>query len=148
VRGRILALDHGARRIGLAIGDLETGMAFARAAVKRRNLDHDLDLIRELCMEEGVERVVVGLPLLHDGREGEQAAAARSFADRLAALGVPIEFEDERLTSWAAGEELAGAGRTPRRSSGELDSAAARLILQQYLDARRRPDPPEENPAE
>jgi putative Holliday junction resolvase len=150
----MLGLDHGSRRIGVAIGDLETGMAFARAAIRRRSLDHDLALIGELCAAEGVERVVVGLPLHADGSEGEQAAAARDFGERLAAIGLEVEYEDERLTSWEAGELLADAGRSVQRASGELDSAAARLILQQYFDARRHPDahdraaPPQENHAE
>ena len=138
--GRILALDHGSRRIGVAIGDVETGMAFARPAVRRRSLDHDLALIGELCTEEGVERVVIGLPLHRDGSEGDQAASARAFGERLASVtGLGVEYEDERLTSWEAGERLAAEGRRPDRRSGDLDSAAARLILQQYLDARRLP---------
>ena len=146
MRERILGLDHGSRRIGVAIGDLETGMAFAREAIKRRSLDHDLALIGELCTEEGVERVVIGLPLHADGREGQQAAAARAFGEHLRSLGLDVLFEDERLTSWEAGERLAEAGRNPSRVGGELDSAAARLILQQWLDARvRRAAPPEEN---
>ena len=135
---RVLGLDHGSRRIGVAIGDPETGMAFARVAIKRRSLDHDLALIGELCMREGVNRVVIGLPLHADGTEGEQAAQARDFGDRLAAhTGLDVEYEDERLTSWEAGERLADSGRSVERASGELDSAAARLILQQYFDARR-----------
>jgi putative Holliday junction resolvase len=117
-------------------------MAFAREALKRRSLDHDLALIGELCTEEGVERVVIGLPLRADGSEGEQATAARAFGEQLAAIGLEVEYEDERLTSWAAAERLADAGRTHRRESGELDSAAARLILQQWLDARVRRAPP------
>ena len=135
---RLVALDHGTRRIGVAVADLETGMAFARRAIQRRNLDHDLALVRELCTSEGVERVVIGLPLHLDGSEGAQAASARAFGERLAALGLDVAYEDERLTSWEAAERMAAAGRRPTRSSGELDSTAARLILQQYLDARHR----------
>jgi putative holliday junction resolvase len=141
----IIALDHGARRIGVAIADTDTGMAFAREAIRRRNLDHDLALIRELCTREGTNLVVVGLPLNMDGTEGDQAAAARRFGDALVGIGLEVAYEDERLTSWEAGRHLADAGRRPRRRSGELDSTAARLILQQYLDARRTPPaPPEE----
>ncbi len=141
----IIALDHGARRIGVAVADTDTGMAFAREAIRRRNLDHDLALIRELCTREGTNLVVVGLPLNMDGTEGGQARAARLFGDALVGIGLEVLFEDERLTSWEAGRHLAHAGRRPMRRSGELDSTAARLILQQYLDARRMPPrPPEE----
>ena len=136
---RLLGLDHGKRRIGVAVADTETGMAFARTAIQRRNLDHDLALVRELCTSEGVEQVVIGLPLNMDGREGPQAAETRAFGERLTAIGLDVVFEDERLSSWEAAQRLADAGRRPSRASGELDSAAARLILQQYLGARHRP---------
>jgi len=141
---RILALDHGSRRIGVAVGDRETGMAFARPALRRRNEERDLAVIGELCASEGADLIIIGLPLNMDGSEGEQAAAARGFGDRLAGIGLAVAYEDERLTSWEAGERLAEAGRKARRGSGELDSTAARLILQQYLDARRPPERREE----
>lgn len=141
---RLIGLDHGTRRIGVAIGDTETGMAFAREAIRRRNLDHDLGLVGELCTTEGVERVVIGLPMNMDGTEGPQAELARAFGDRLADIGVAVEYEDERLSSWEAAERLTAAGTRASRRSGTLDSAAARVILQQYLDARhgagRRPE--------
>jgi putative holliday junction resolvase len=135
---RVLGLDHGSRRIGVAIADLETGMAFARPAVLRRNLDHDLAIVHELCISEDVEQVVIGLPLNMDGTEGPQAVQVRAFGDRLAAIGLAVAYEDERLTSWEAAERLAEIGRRARRGSGELDSTAALVILQQYLDARHR----------
>jgi putative Holliday junction resolvase len=141
---RIIGLDHGERRIGVAVGDTETGMAFARAAIRRRNPDHDAALVGELCTLEGASLVVIGLPLHLDGREGGQSARARAFGERLAHIGLRVVYEDERLTSWEAGERLAAEGRRPSRRSGELDSTAARLILQQYLDARR---PTHEGPA-
>ena len=143
---RLLGLDHGSRRIGVAVGDTETGMAFARAAIHRRNLDHDVALIRDLCAADEIRLVVVGLPLHADGSEGEQAAAARAFGDRLASIGLDVAYEDERLSTWEAGERLAEVGRRTRRGSGELDSTAARVILQQYLDAHRdRGRPAEES---
>ena len=142
---RILGLDHGTRRIGVAIGDTETGMAFARTAIQRRNLDRDLALVGELCTAEEVQRVVIGLPLNMDGSEGAQAAQVRAFGERLAVIGLEIVYEDERLSTWEAGERLAEVGRKARRGSGELDSTAARVILQHYLDARNESGrPPEE----
>ncbi len=141
---RYLALDHGSRRIGVAIGDSQTGMAFARPALRRRNLERDLAVIGELCAAEEADRIVIGLPLNMDGSEGTQAAEARAFGERLARVGLDVAYEDERLTSWEAGERMAEAGRRIRRGSGELDSTAARLILQQYLDARRRAEGHEE----
>ncbi len=141
----IIGLDHGARRIGVAVGDTETGMAFERPAIHRRSLAVDLHEVEQLAWAEGAELIVVGLPLNMDGSEGDQAADARSFGYGLTENGLRVAYEDERLSSWGAREHLrAGGRRSPGRGSGELDSAAARLILQQYLDARRRTGSPQE----
>lgn len=137
---RLIGLDHGSRRIGVAIGDMETRLAFARPALPRRNQAADLAALTRLADEEAADRFVIGLPLLEDGSEGAQAAAARTFGALLGeASGRPVAFSDERWTSWQARADLQAAGRRATRASGELDSAAARLILQQYLDAL---DPP------
>jgi putative pre-16S rRNA nuclease len=141
---RVIGLDHGSRRVGVAVGDTATGMAFARPAIRRRGGAADLDEIAALARSEGAQQVVVGLPRNLDGSEGRQAAAARAFGERLAALGLEIAYVDERLSSWEAGERLAAEGVRPSRRSGELDSAAARLILQEYLDACARPDAAQE----
>ena len=135
----IVGIDHGARRIGVAVADTETGIAFARPAVLVRNVGVAADDVRRIAEEVGAALVVIGLALAPDGGEGTQAAAARAFGERLEAIGLEVAYEDERLSSWAAGEELATESRRPARRGGELDSAAARLILQQYLDARRSP---------
>jgi putative Holliday junction resolvase len=142
---RILALDHGSRRIGVAIGDTETGMAFPRPAVRRRNRAVDLDTIGALVRDEEADLVLLGLPLNMDGSEGSQAAAARDFGARLAAIGLQVDFVDERLTTWQAAEQLAAEGRRPTRASGEVDSAAARLILQEYLDGLPETRPSQES---
>ncbi len=134
----VIGLDHGSRRIGVAVGDTQTGMAFARPAIHRRSLAVDLHEVEQLAWAEGAELVVVGLPLNMDGSEGAQAASARAFGDGLAENGLRIAYQDERLSTWEAGERLRESGRRPARASGELDSTAARLILQQYLDARRQ----------
>lgn len=140
----VIGIDHGAKRIGLAVGSEETGQAFARPALHRRMESSDLEQIADLARTEGASRVVVGLPRNMDGSEGPQAAAARAFAGQLGAIGLEVVFVDERLTTWEAGERLAAAGRRPSRASGERDSAAARLILQEYLDARATPARPQE----
>jgi putative holliday junction resolvase len=140
----VIGLDHGGKRIGVAVGETESGMAFARPAIRRHDLAADLQSVRQLARAEGAELVVVGLPLHMDGSEGDQAAAARAFGEGLTDLGLRVVFEDERLSTWQAGERLRETGRRPRRKSGELDSTAARVILQQYLDARRRTGSPQE----
>jgi putative Holliday junction resolvase len=140
----VVGLDHGSRRIGIAVGSEETGQAFARPALHRRAAVADIDRIEALARAEGASTMVVGLPRNMDGSEGSQAAAARAFGAELAARGLAVVFVDERLTSWEAGERLSAEGRRPRRASGQKDSAAARLILQEYLDARVSPPAPQE----
>ena len=137
----VIGLDHGSRRIGVAVGNEETGQAFPRPALLRRKSAADIERIAALARAEGAIRIVLGLPRNMDGSEGSEAAAARAFGAQLTAIGLDVVFVDERLTSWQAGEQLAAAGRRPERRSGEKDSAAARLILQEWLD-RRRPDDP------
>jgi putative holliday junction resolvase len=136
----VIGLDHGSRRIGVAVADDETGQAFPRPAVVRRSAAADMVEIAALAQVEGTKLVVVGLPRNMDGSEGPQAARARAFGAQLSAIGLEVAFVDEQLTSWQAGERLAAAGRHPDRRSGEKDSAAACLILQEWLDRRRPHD--------
>lgn len=128
----------------MAVGDTEMGIAFARPALRTRSAVAAADAVKGLADEEGAVTVVIGLPYRMDGSEGSQAAVVRAFGERLRRIGLEVIYEDERLSSWAAGEGLAEVGRRPPRESGEVDSVAARLILQQYLDARPSPGPPEE----
>jgi putative pre-16S rRNA nuclease len=144
---RILGIDHGSRRIGLAVGDTETGMAFPRPALQRRQLAADLEAIVDLARTEGAARAVLGLPRHMDGSEGSQAAAARAFGERLTASGLDVVFVDERLSSWEATQHLRAIGARTSRRGGEVDSAAARLILQEYLDALGAP-PAHQSPTE
>jgi putative pre-16S rRNA nuclease len=135
---RVIAFDHGTRRIGVAVADGEIGQAFSRPAL-RAPRGGDIGAVVALVRTERAEQVVVGLPRNMDGSEGAQAEAARRFGDQLVEAGLRVAYVDERLTSWEATERLAAAGERPRRQRGDLDSAAARLILQDYLDARHPP---------
>ena len=96
---RVIGLDHGSRRIGVAVGDIETRMAFARPALRRRSLEADVRAVAGMAEEEAATLVVLGLPLNMDGTEGQQAEAARSFGTALAGAGLRVAYEDERLTS-------------------------------------------------
>jgi putative Holliday junction resolvase len=119
----------------VAVGDSETGLAFVRPALR----SPDPAAVLALARAEGIDAVILGLPRNMDGSEGPQAATTRRFGESLIALGLIVTYYDERLSSWEAGRELANAGRRPARRSGELDSAAARLILQEYLDTSASP---------
>ena len=123
--GRILALDHGEARCGCAISDLSGTLATPLPVVERPDSRRGLAALVRLAEEQGAERVVVGLPLTLAGEEGEQAARARDFAERLEEkVALPVELHDERLTTRQA--ELSGG-------SAEADSRAAAHLLESYL---------------
>ena len=129
---RYLALDLGDRRIGLAVGDDQAGVARALPALERRTREHDLTALRRVIHDEGVQTLLVGLPLTLRGEEGPQAERARMLAERIARdLGLPLELRDERLTTKAAARYRSG-------KRFDLDSAAAALLLQDRLDEGRR----------
>jgi putative Holliday junction resolvase len=134
-RGRILAVDYGRRRIGLALSDELGLLAQPLATLERRSRQSDLGRLRALVQKHDVGRILVGCPLRLDGTPGEMAAEAAEWAARLGKeLGLPIELVDERLTSWEA--EQRQAARRPRRRRPVHEIAAA-VLLEEYL-ARRR----------
>jgi putative holliday junction resolvase len=134
---RVISFDHGTRRIGVAVADTEIGQAFSRPAIKTAR-GGDVGPFVAFARAERAAYVIVGLPRNMDGSEGPQAKTVRRFGDQLAEAGLKVVYVDERLTSWEAGEQFAAAGERPQRKRGDIDSAAARLILQDYLDARRQ----------
>jgi len=135
---RVLALDLGARRIGVAVSDPTGTIAQGLEVVDRRSGGNVIAQIRRRVEELRVERIVVGLPLRMDGTEGAEAEKVRRFVTRLQAeVGVPIDVQDERLSS-AEAEQLLIAGDVSRaRRRRTRDAVAAALILQTYL-ARQR----------
>jgi putative Holliday junction resolvase len=131
---RLLGLDPGERRTGVALSDELGLLAHPRPAIAGSGLDA-VETIAALVEREGVGEVVVGLPLRLDGGESAQTNAVRRFAAALQKkLGVPVTVWDERLSSVQASRSVRGRKRT----SGELDSAAAAIVLQALLDARAR----------
>ena len=124
---RVLALDHGEARCGCALSDPSGTLATPLEAIERPDTKRGLAAIARLVTERGAELVVVGLPLTMAGEEGEQAARARAFAQRLAArVDVPVELWDERLTTRQA--ERTGGG-------ADADSRAAAHLLEAWLAA-------------
>lgn len=141
--GRVLAVDAGERRVGLAMSD-ELRLLATPLKVLRRG-DHGLAgvvaEIGEIVRREGVAQVVVGLPLDADGTHGRQARRAERVAEILQrALDLSVVTWDERLSTQEAEEVLRAQGRSLKRlrQRGEIDAVAAAVILQDYLDARRR----------
>jgi putative holliday junction resolvase len=135
---RVLGLDLGARRIGVAVTD-DLGLgAHPQATLERHGGQRDLDAIRELVRAHGAARVVIGLPLSPEGERGRAALAAERFAERLrAVLDVPIELVDESFTTVEATNVLLEADLSRKRRKEVVDKVAAALILRRWLDARR-----------
>ena len=148
--GKILALDYGRARIGLALADSEARIAAPHDTLERVNRNEDMRRLREFVREHNVMQIVVGLPLRLDGSRGDMAEETTRFANRLRKqIGVPVAMMDERLTSWEAErileEELGrrityetshdGRRKPLPNAQGKytVDAIAATVILREYL---------------
>lgn len=134
---RILGLDVGDRRIGLAISDPNGQVAVPLRTLKRAAQDGAVEAIAALVAEENVEAIVVGLPLRLDGSAGSQAESVKEFVRKLLpAVNVPVTLWDERLSTVQAEQLLRRGGPGSRKGKAEQDALAAAIILQGYLDSR------------
>jgi putative holliday junction resolvase len=155
-RARVLGIDYGRARIGLAIADAEAGLARPLDTLERINRNEDMRRLREIARAQGVKQIVVGLPLRLDGTRGEMAEEAARFADRVRKqLGLPVEMADERLTSWEAErlveeqggrilrdhKESAHKKRKPVEPRYSVDAVAAAVILKEYLERQQSAKP-------
>jgi putative Holliday junction resolvase len=148
--GKILALDYGRTKIGVAMADVQARIAAPFGTLARINRNEDMRRLREMARHEKVQQIVVGLPLRLDGAQGDMAEEVTRFAERVRKqVGVPVELVDERLTSWEAErileEELGrklvhqethlGRKRTSRPADTKytVDAVAAMVILREYL---------------
>ena len=142
--GRFLGIDHGTKRIGLAISDPDAGFASPLETIAAGpNFDDCIRAMLAAASGFEVAAMVVGLPLNMDGSEGKQAKIVRRFGKRLLQLtDKPVYFWDERLTSVAAESHLRDAGLTNRKRKARIDRVAAQVLLQTFLDAQgwKNPD--------
>ena len=137
---RVLALDVGEKRVGIAISDPTGTLARPLMTMQRASREADLAALSTLVSEHDVATVVIGQPLSLDGTEGPQARRVARFAQALAVcLDVPVLAWDERFSTLVATEILRrnrGAAAHDRRGKTEVDAVAAAVILQSYLDSR------------
>ena len=140
---RILALDYGTKRIGVALSDPTGTLARPLPFLAAKG---DAKLAREvtaLVEKEGAELILLGLPRHMNGSLGETAALVQTFAAALGqATTVPVKLVDERLSTVQASRQLQEAGRDARAQKGRIDSEAAAVLLQSYLDSRSFSPPP------
>lgn len=133
--GRILALDYGTKRIGVAISDEGQKIAFPKPFVPTEKKDEVLNMIAR----EAVEKILIGLPKSLSGKETKSTKAAREFADWLGQnSGAEIELIDERFTTRQAKEKLKDAGMKSKSQKTEIDSMSAYVLLEEYLRTEER----------
>jgi putative holliday junction resolvase len=138
---RVMGLDVGDRRIGVAVSDPEGWLAQGVTVITHTTLQRDLGALRSMIVEQGVGEVVVGLPRRMDGTLGPQAEKCQAFGQALQeATGVPVVFWDERLTTVEAERSMIAAGMKRAKRKTMIDMTAATILLQSYLDyvTRRR----------
>jgi putative Holliday junction resolvase len=134
---RVLGLDLGKKRIGVAISDVEAQFAFPAGVVESSGRKKDLAAIEQIISEREIGRVVVGLPRHMDGRLGPEAKAAEAFARALHdTSGLPVDTLDERWTSVEAERILREQGHSAKKMKQNVDSVAASIILRTYLALR------------
>lgn len=135
MRSRILALDFGEKRIGVAVSDSLNIIAQSVGTIERKGIKNDLEKIGGLVKEYGAEKIIVGLPLNMDGTEGKSANRAIDFVSALKKeITVEVEMLDERLTTRQGERIFLEADMSRKNRKKNLDKIAAQLILQGYLD--------------
>lgn len=136
---RVLGLDFGEKRIGVAVSDALGITAQVVTVIERMSLAEDVARIGEIAKRRSAETIVLGLPLNMDGSIGQQGRRVRRFANRLRReLGLGVELWDERLSTMEAERVLIEADESRAARRGVRDGVAAAVILQGYMDAHRR----------
>lgn len=134
-----LGLDVGKKRIGIAGCDGTGLIATGLTTIERQSFQQDVAAIRQIVTERQAQVLVVGLPYNMDGSVGFQAKQVQKFAYRLSqALALPVEYMDERLTSFQAEQLMQAANQAPSRHKAVIDRKAAAIILQRWLDEQRQ----------
>jgi len=135
---RVLAVDPGSKRVGLALSDPTATIAQALSAVPAEPGETLATRLAEIAKANEARRIVVGLPLRLDGTRGPEAAAAKELADALRhTSGLPVELVDERMTTAAAERSLIAGGMKREKRRLVVDGVAATLLLQGHLDRKR-----------
>jgi putative Holliday junction resolvase len=136
--GRILGIDYGDSRIGLAMSDRLKIIASPFKTIRNEGNENFLQVFQSLIKEKDVETIVVGLPMGLKGQETAQTKKVREFVSLLYALNLPIRLEDERLSSVSAEKSMIQQNIKTGHNKGLIDQRAAAIILQQFLDKQNR----------
>jgi putative holliday junction resolvase len=142
---KLLALDVGDRRVGVAVSDAMGLIATPLTVVRRTSKARDFERIGQLAREQGAEALVVGHPVNEDGSAGSQAQRVERYATALQealeseGLALPLILWDERMSTQQAEQAMIASGRRARERRERIDAVAAAVILQDYLDVQRPP---------
>ena len=136
-KGKYLGIDFGEKRVGIAVSDLDKAIVFPRDYLEYKNLPSLIKSVGDLCAEEQVVKVIIGLPIEMDGTWGEKAKKVLQFGEKLKKQlpSVGIEYFDERLTTLGASRMLRGQGVKAKEQRKGIDSVSATIILQNYLNS-------------
>lgn len=136
---KILGIDYGDVRVGLAVSDITEFLASGIGNVKITGMNNAVQLVCEKIKEYGCEKIVLGLPVNMNGSQGEKAEKIRVFGDKLKeASGLDVEYVDERLTTVMAHGFMNETGTHGKKRKESVDTLSAQIILQNYLDSKRR----------
>ena len=136
--GRVMALDLGSKRIGVALSDPTRTIARSYGVLKRKSRAEDYDRYRQILAEQQVTLLVVGLPTTAEGGDSDTAVWIRDYIDEFShQCDIPIQFWDESFTTVQAEESLRQRGKRGKKARQQVDAVAAAFILQSYLDAHR-----------
>jgi len=137
-KGRILCLDVGEKRIGIAISDPDMSIAFPHKVLNRTSLEKDLRAISDVIEEKKAVKLVVGHPISLSGGKSQQTLLVEEFTEEIKKeIGIETILWDERLSTSEADKSLSSMGTESRKRRGKIDEIAASLILQNYLDKNR-----------
>ena len=136
IKGRVMALDLGSKRIGVAVCDPTRTIAQSYGVIKRRSREEDYDRYEQIIAAEDITLLVVGLPTRIDGSDSDTAVWIRNYIEELSQrIDIPVEFWDESYTTVMAEESLRQRGKRGKKARERVDAVAAAIILQSYLDA-------------
>ncbi|HCM68467.1 MAG: hypothetical protein A2898_00270 [Candidatus Kerfeldbacteria bacterium RIFCSPLOWO2_01_FULL_48_11] len=136
---RVLGIDYGERKIGLAVSSEDGKFVFGRGILRASSVQEVLDRIRHICGEDGITTIIVGMPFAKDGGRGDSARAVEAFVQKLrAATPLPVVLEDERMTSLLAQRLSHEAGE----SGKDDDELAAKVLVEGYLERNYSSDTP------
>lgn len=132
-KGRIIALDIGDKRIGIAVSDPSCTITYPLETYRRKNEKKDLEYIKDLYFRLEAVKIVIGLPLLLSGKEGTQAKKVKELAEKLKELGLEVDFVDERFSTDEADHILKEKGHSWKERKSKRDAVAAAIILNNYI---------------